>query len=43
MSKVLYSKKEKVAYITLNRPKVNVVDMEMVAELEMTRVCGWPF
>jgi len=34
MSKVLYSKKEKVAYITLNRPKVNVVDMEMVAELE---------
>ena len=33
MSKVLYEKKGKIAYITLNRPKVNAIDFEMIGEL----------
>jgi len=33
MSKILYEKKERIAYITLNRPPLNVIDLEMVRNL----------
>jgi len=34
MAKVLYEKKGKIAHITLNRPRLNVIDFEMVGELD---------
>ena len=33
MSKILYEKKGKIAYVTLNRPKVNAIDFEMTRQL----------
>jgi len=36
VSKILYEKKGRIAYITLNRPRLNVIDLEMVKDLHDT-------